>query len=96
MPEIQIINHRGRTAAIVAGDRAIIAEHVPTALVGHVKAKALYALQIAAGEIPGPYTDAGAERYARNAAAARQPPEPRQRPRPGRSRRRSHRRRDNR
>jgi len=28
MPEIQIISLRGRTAAIVAGDSAIVAQHV--------------------------------------------------------------------
>ena len=94
MPEIQIISLRGRSAAIVAGDSAILAEHVPDELAAHVQAKALYALQIQAGELPGPYTDAAAERYARSAAAARQPPESRQHQQPGRSRRRSHRRRD--
>jgi len=60
MLEIQIISLRGRTAAIVAGDTAILAEHVPDELVARVQAKALYALQIQAGELPGPYTDAGA------------------------------------
>jgi len=96
MPEIQIISLRGRSAAIVAGDSAIIAEHVPDELAAHVQAKALYALQIQAGELPGPYTDAAAEQYARTAAASQQPPEPHQRQQPGRTRRGSHRRRDSR
>ncbi len=93
MPEIQIISHRGRTAAIVAGDNAIISQHVPDELLAHVQAKALYALQIQSGELPGPFTDAGAERYARTAAAGA-PPAPRERPQPGRAGRgASHRRR---
>jgi len=87
MPEIQIINLRGQTAAIVAGDSAILAEHVPGDLVAHVQAKALYAMQIQAGELPGPYTDAGAERYAQIAAATPARPAPRERPQPGRARR---------
>jgi hypothetical protein len=33
-----------------------------------VQAKALYALEIPAGQRRGPYTDAGAERYADRAA----------------------------
>lgn len=69
MPEIQIISHRGHTAAIVAGDSAIVAQHVPDDLLAHVQAKALYAMQIQAGELPGPYTDADAERYAHTAAS---------------------------
>jgi len=94
MLEIQIISLRGRTAAIVAGDTAILAEHVPDKLVARVQARALYAMQIQAGELPGPYTDADAERYAaRAAAAARQPPDPRPHQQPGRTRRGSHRRR---
>jgi len=64
MPEIQIISHRGRSAAIVAGDSSIVAQHLPDDLVAHVHAKALYAMQIQASELPGPYTDAAAERYA--------------------------------
>jgi len=92
MLEIQIISLRGRTAAIVAGDTAILAEHVPDELVARVQAKALYALQIQAGELPGPYTDAGAERYTHTAAAAAARPAPRERPEPGRPRRDAHRR----
>jgi len=92
MLEIQIISLRGRTAAIVAGDTAILAEHVPDELVARVQAKALYAPQIQAGELPGPYTDAGAERYTHTAAAAAARPAPRERPEPGRPRRDAHRR----
>jgi hypothetical protein len=77
MPEIEVINLCGRPGALVAGDRTIVADHVPDALVAHVQAKALYAIHIRDGELPGPYTDAGAERY----AAAPQRPPPRRRPR---------------
>ena len=68
---IQIIDLHGQPAAIAIAGTAIIAQHVPDALLAHVQAKALYALQIQAGERPGPYTDADAEHYARAAAAAR-------------------------
>jgi hypothetical protein len=77
MPIVQIIALRGRPAALVAADRLII----PDALTGadrlRVQAKALYALEIAAGARPGPYTDRGAERYADAVAAraSRSPPE---------------------
>ena len=91
MPTIQIIDLRGRAAAIVAGQTTIIAEHVPDELVKHVQAKALYALQITAGELPGPYTDADAERYAHTAATTARrasPPRQRGRARHGAARRR--------
>lgn len=69
MKTIQIIDLDGQPAALAAGGAAIIAEHVSPPLLAHVQAKALYALQIQAGERPGPYTDTDAEHYARAAAA---------------------------
>jgi hypothetical protein len=64
MAIVHIIELRGRAVAVVAADRLII----PDALTGadrlRVQAKALYALEIAAGERPGPYSDDRAERYA--------------------------------
>jgi hypothetical protein len=61
MKTIQIIDLHGRPAALAAGGAAIIANHVAPALLAHVQAKALYALQIQAGERPGPYSDSGAD-----------------------------------
>jgi hypothetical protein len=89
MKTIQIIDLDGRPAALAADGAAIIAKHVAPALLAHVQAKALYALQIQAGERPGPYTDSGAERYARSATATTAAPALRLRP--GSPRRGAHR-----
>jgi hypothetical protein len=70
MKTIQIIDLDGRPAALAAAGGAIIAGHVSPPLLAHVQAKALYALQIQAGERPGPYTDIDAEHYARAATGA--------------------------
>ena len=84
MKTIQIINLHGKPAAIAVNGAAVIAQHVPATALAHVQAKALYALEIQAGERPGPYTDTDAENYARHAAAATRPPSPSSttRPRP--------------
>ena len=71
MTSIQIIELHGRSVAVVAGDDAIIAAHVTGADRTRVQAKVLYAIQIAAGTRCGPYTDAGAERYADTAQTIR-------------------------
>lgn len=71
MKTIQIIEHDGRPAALVAGDEAIIATHLTASARARVQAKALYAIAISTGTRPGPYTDAGAEDYADSAAAHR-------------------------
>jgi hypothetical protein len=71
MKTIQIIELDGRAAGLVAGEQAIIAEHLSTRDRARVQAKALYALEIRAGARPGPYTDDGAERCAASAAARR-------------------------
>lgn len=68
--EVQPIIHRGVLVAIVIADEAIIADAVPTGDLAAVKAKCLYALEIAAGERPGPYTDAGAAAYVQAIARA--------------------------
>lgn len=70
MNTIQIINLHGNPAAIAVNGTAVIAQHVPAAELAHIQAKALYALEIQAGERAGPYTDTDAENYARRAAAA--------------------------
>jgi hypothetical protein len=71
MKTIQIIEHDGRPAALVAGDEAIIAAHLTASARARVQAKALYAIAISTGTRPGPYTDAGAEAYADSATAHR-------------------------
>ena len=71
MKTIQVIELDGRLAAVVAGDQAIIADHVTGADRARVQAKALYALQIQSGERPGSYSDEGAEHHARTIAAQR-------------------------
>jgi hypothetical protein len=91
MNTIQVIDLHGRPAALVIAGAAIIDTHVPHELLAHVQAKALYALQIEAGERPGPYRDTDAEHYARRAAAAIGAPPTR--PRRRRPRRDAHRRR---
>lgn len=92
MHEIQIISLAGRPAALVVAGTALVGEHVPRDRVAHVQAKALFALKIQAGELPGPYTDAHAERYARRAQASSDPagrsaPRPRRAPGRGHGRR---------
>jgi hypothetical protein len=64
MTTIQIIELHGYPVAVVAGYEAIIAAHLTGADRARVQAKALYAIEIAAGTRCAPYTDAGAERYA--------------------------------
>ena len=71
MHEIQAITHRGRVAAVVADGRAIIPDSVPDSELLTVQAMCLYALEIAEGRLPGPYTTAHALEYARAALAAR-------------------------
>jgi hypothetical protein len=70
MRDIEIITVAGRPAAIVTAGQAIISEQLSTAALQRAQAKALYALQIQAGERPGPYRDADAESYARSALRA--------------------------
>jgi len=71
MKTIQIINLDGKPVAIAVDGIAHVAEHVAASQLQRVQAKALYALRIEAGEIPGPYDDAAAERYADHAADVR-------------------------
>jgi hypothetical protein len=69
--DVQPIVHRGALVAVVIPDQAIIADAVPVSDLPTVKAKCLYAMEIGAGERPGPYTDAGAAAYVRAIAATR-------------------------
>jgi hypothetical protein len=71
METIQLIKLDGRVLAVVAGNRAIIADELVGADRLRVQAKALYALEVRAGERPGPYSDDAAERYASALGAGR-------------------------
>jgi hypothetical protein len=85
MRTIQVIELHGRPVALALGGEAIIADHVTGQERSIVAGMALYALEIQAGQRPGPYADADAERYARAAIALRPRP-------PAQARRGAHRR----
>jgi hypothetical protein len=67
--ELQKITYKRRLAAVVIADQAILTDPLPEQDERTVKAMCLYALEIAAGLQPDPYTDEGALEYARRAAA---------------------------
>lgn len=69
MSGLQKIIYNGRLAAVVLADRAILTDPLPEQEEGTVKAMCLYALEVAAGLHPGPYTDERALEYARRAAS---------------------------
>ena len=71
MSEIQPIIHQGRVAAVVVAGQAIIPDALSSQELATVKAMCLYALEVADGRVPGPYSDARALAYARAAAATR-------------------------
>ena len=66
---IKII-YEGRLAAVVLADHAILTDPLPERDERTVKAMCLYALEIAAGLQPGPYTDENALDYAHRAQRA--------------------------
>jgi hypothetical protein len=61
------IIYNGRLAAVVLADQAILTDTLPELDERTVKAMCLYALEIAAGQQPGPHTDEKALEYARRA-----------------------------
>jgi hypothetical protein len=65
---LQKIVYKRRLAAVVLADQAILTDPLPEQDERTVKAMCLYALEIAAGLQPAPYTDEGALEYARSAA----------------------------
>jgi hypothetical protein len=71
MSEIQPIMCHGRVTAVVVAGQAIIPDAIPEREQLTVKAMCLYALEIAEGLRPGPYTDTAALAYAHAAAAQR-------------------------
>ncbi len=65
-----MISHDGEPVAFVGATRAYLAPSLEDADAGDplrrfVAGMCLYALDVAAGRLPGPYTDANAERFAR-------------------------------
>jgi hypothetical protein len=71
MSKIQPIIHQGRVAVVVVGGQAIIPDALPSEERATVKAMCLFALEVADGRLPGPYSDAHALAYAHAAAAKR-------------------------
>lgn len=64
---MQKIIYHDRLAAVVLADQAILTDPLPDQDERTVKAMCLYALEVAAGVQPGPYTDERALQYARGA-----------------------------
>jgi hypothetical protein len=65
MMHIQPIEQDGRVVALVVGDRALVDEtQLPVDLLPLVQAKCLYALEIQARTLPGPYSEPAATRFA--------------------------------
>lgn len=71
MPTVQPITLDGRLVAVVADGEALI-EVLDEQEAATVKAMCLFAIEIRAGEIEGPYTEARALAYAARAAGFRQ------------------------
>ncbi len=64
-PIVQMICRQGQPVAVtVATDEATLSARVASSDRALVQAMCVYALEIAAGERPGPYRDDDAERYA--------------------------------
>ena len=66
--ELQKIIYNGHVAAIVLADQAIVLDGLGETDERTVKAMCLYAMEVADGLHPGPYTDERALAYARRAA----------------------------
>lgn len=65
MPVLQFIEYRRRAVAVVIGaGQAVVSEHVPDGERAIVHAMCVYAMEVAAGDRPGPYRDDAAERHA--------------------------------
>jgi hypothetical protein len=73
MVTIERIEHAGQVVAWVAAGRALIADGLADEALALVRAKCLYALQVQAGERPGPYREEAATRYAQIALAHTHP-----------------------
>ena len=71
------LTYHGQTVALAARARFWLAAHIEALPAGHPDKRhvcfmALYARDVLTGELPGPYSDDDADRFARLALAARQ------------------------
>ena len=73
MSALQKIVYRGRLAAVVLADQAILTDPLPEPDERTVKAMCLYALEVAAGRQPTPYTDEQALAHAQRHPAGDDP-----------------------
>ena len=64
MASIQPIEHDGRVVALAFRGRALIGQQLAPEALALVQAKCLYALEIEAGTLPGPYTEPAATQFA--------------------------------
>ncbi len=67
MINLQKITYHGQVAAVVLAGHALVLDGLADDDERAVRAMCLYALEIAAGREPGPYTDQRALRYAARA-----------------------------
>jgi hypothetical protein len=70
MSDFQQITYHGEVVAVVIADQAIIPKALPVEDRKAVEAMCLYALEVAAGQHAGSYSDDAALAYAQRAAAA--------------------------
>lgn len=69
---IQEVNYNGQLAAVVLShDQVKILDSVPDQALAEVKAMCLFAMEIANGDRPGPYTDERATQFAGRMRAQR-------------------------
>jgi len=68
--EFQQITYNGEVVAVVIADQAVIPKALPAEDRKTVEAMCLYALEVAAGQHAGPYSDDRALAYAQRAPAA--------------------------
>ncbi len=71
MNALQQIHYQGRLAAVVIGEEATIDGSLSGQQLVDVQAMCLYALEIAAGERPGAYSDRAAAAFAAQVRAQR-------------------------
>ena len=71
VPRVQLIHYQGRLAGLVVGEEAIIEAGLAGEEQLDVQAMCLFAIELAAGERPGQYSDERAMAFARQARAQR-------------------------